>query len=800
MRIFRTPPKRSAPLQPWREIIGTEASAGAGETAAPGGDEPPAPGPRRRVRVLLWGCALITAVITVLAYWPVPEDPRIPVSEQGGGARQGESSVGGLQIPFPAPPVVDGEQAALGRLLFYDPVLSADNTRACASCHHPDQGFSDGRAQAESAHGAALRRNSPTLWNVAYVEDLFWDGRAGTLETQMRVPLLHADEMGADLDGTLEELRAIPEYAALFAAAFPASAGVGASPITADTLTAAIAAFERTLISRDAAFDRYAAGDFDALTPSQRRGFEVFRSAETRCFECHAWPLFTHGTFHVLGVPDAPGGQPDLGRLEAVQAPDAAHAFRTPTLRNIALTAPYMHNGVFATLEAVVEFYAEGGGAAFGVPYPIDEKVAGFTITEQETRDLVAFLHALTSEPAALVAIPSRVPSGLPVVSPLEPARASLLPVASAPPPADPRPPTTWTVRPGERIQHAADQARAGDVVEVWPGVYHETVYIDHPGITVRGVMIDTDGDGDTDGDSERPWIDGRGVLSDGFNTTGDDLTLEGFGIRDTVGNGILTTGAERVAYRDLIIRDAGIYGVYPVECTGVLIERVEATGIADAAIYVGQSHGPIVVRDNIVYGNVTGIEIENSIDAEVYGNHVYDNTGGILVFLLPNNPSRVGYRTRVYDNLVEHNNHPNFAAENAIVGKVPPGTGIMILSADETEVFHNTIRGNQTGGIGVTSLYWIYPPDTVFDLGPLPEHNWIHDNVYENNGYDPQGEVAALGIPGADIMWTGDGWSNAFDDPTATSFPPVLPSRSMPVPLRRALWRFYDLIIQAAL
>jgi parallel beta-helix repeat protein len=334
------------------------------------------------------------------------------------------------------------------------------------------------------------------------------------------------------------------------------------------------------------------------------------------------------------------------------------------------------------------------------------------------------------------------------------------------------------------------DQALSGDVVEVEPAVYHETVYVDVQGITIRGIV---------DGE-DRPWIDGRGVLSDGFNTTGDDFVLEGFGIRDTIGNGVLTTGAQRIVYRDLIILNAGIYGVYPVESTDILVEFVEVTGISDAAIYVGQSRGPITVRDNIVYGNVTGIEIENSTDAEVYRNHVYDNAGGILVFLLPNNPSRVGYNTRVYDNLIENNNHVNFGAPNTTVSRVPSGTGVMIMTADYTEVFNNTIRGNKSIGVALTSLYIIYPRDTVFDLGPLPEHNWIHDNIYENNGYDADPSLAEFGVPGADILWTGEGWSNSFDDPTASMFPPVLPSRSTPDPLKRALWRLYDVVISALL
>ncbi|RMG87111.1 MAG: hypothetical protein D6712_06255, partial [Chloroflexi bacterium] len=370
---------------------------------------------------------------------------------------------------------------------------------------------------------------------------------------------------------------------------------------------------------------------------------------------------------------------------------------------------------------------------------------------------------------------------------------------ASTAPPYSPEDhePQTFIVQEGESIQAAVDKALPGDTVLVEPGIYYETVYVDTNNITLKGMV---------DGNN-RPWFDGENWRSDGVNATGDDFVIEGFGFKGYVGNDVLVTGAERVVFRDLIIegiRDveglSTIYGIYPIECTDVLVENTVVTGIADAGIYVGQSRGPIIVRNNEVYGNVTGIEIENSTNAEVYGNDVHDNTGGILVFLLPNNPSKVGYNTRVYDNDIYDNNHPNFGDPDSTVGIVPPGTGILIMTADNTEVFNNRIRNNKTAGLGLTSLYMIYDRDTEFDLGPLPENNWIHDNIWENNGYEPAGLVADLGLPGADIIWTGDGWNNAFDEPNASKFPPLLPERSWADPFKRALWRFYDILIRLLL
>ena len=749
---------------------------------------PTLPKPRRR-RWLRWllGIPLlfICVVATAFAFIPAPEDTPIPLDQQGGGARQDKNATTGLQAAWPQLAPVDEKQAALGKLLFYDPLLSANDDRSCASCHHPDMGFSDGRAVSEGAHGEDLRRNAPSLWDVAYATSLFWDGRAKSLEEQMLVPLTGENEMGANMDELIAQLDAIPDYKTQFAAAFP-------DGISAANVATAIASFERTLISNNSPFDRFAAGDFNALTPAQRRGFDVFRSAQTRCFECHSWPTFSNYTFNILGVPDTNPNDPDLGQVEVVNGPDSTRAFRVPSLRNVALSAPYMHNGVFKTLGDVVDFYAKGGGPAFGVDVEPDEFLQGFTLSDQQTSDLVAFMDALTDEPADLITIPTSVPSGLPVVQHMDnPARALVEHSTAAPfDPGAAHDPQTLTVKSGESIQDAVDKALPGDTILVEPGVYQQTVYVDTANITIKGMV---------DGEN-RPWLDGQKTLSDGFNTSGDNFTLEGFGIKDFIGNGVLTTGAEHLVYRDLIIQDAGLYGIYPVESTDILIEHTVVSGIADAALYVGQSRGPIVVRNNEVFNNVTGIEIENSTNAEVYDNYAHDNTGGILVFLLPNNPSKVGYNTRVYNNRVENNNHENFGKRNSTVSKVPSGTGIMIMTADNSEIFNNTISGNMTFGVALTSLYMLYPRDTVFDLGPLPENNWIHDNTFEHNGYDPAGMVKDLGLPGADVLWSGEGWSNSFDEPNANKFPPLLPGRNWPDPAKRAIWHLYDIVIKALL
>jgi cytochrome c peroxidase len=316
-------------------------------------------------------------------------------------------------------------KVALGRLLFFDPVLSNDNRTSCAHCHHPDLGFSDGlpRGLGYGAEGAGNRRrdgivlprHTTALWNAAYATRLYADGRAKDLEDQARFPITTDDEMKQDPETLVAELKALDEYGPMFDRAF---GGRNGSAITFDNVCRALAAFERTLVSRGSRYDRFAAGDSLALSPAEKRGFALFKSARARCASCHVDPLFTNNEFRVTGVGDVPGLPPDPHKdtAEPGRGGGPSSAFRVPTLRNVALHPPYMHNGSLKSLSDVVDFYSHGGGRGRGLDVPRqDPAIRPFTLTPAEKADLIAFLGALT-DTSAMPSIPRSVPSGLEVV------------------------------------------------------------------------------------------------------------------------------------------------------------------------------------------------------------------------------------------------------------------------------------------------------------------------------------------------------------------------------------------------
>jgi cytochrome c peroxidase len=288
-------------------------------------------------------------------------------------------------------------------------VLSRDGERACADCHRPELALTDGRATAlpaRSGDSAAVLRNTPTLYNVALKRRLFWDRRSPNLEAQVFEPLFSPNEMGADPVALLARLRAIPEYVKRFGNTFDVEAG--APHVTLENLAAALAAFERTLVSQNSRYDRWAAGQRDALTAKERRGLRLFRSLNTRCFECHVPPAFDTPLALGIGIPSSDPGVAGI----TGNAARAGH-FAVPSLRNVARTAPYMHDGSIETLEEVVEFYREGGGRVRGVPRArVNSHVRAFDIEDSEAADLVAFLRSLTDE-SARPTVPDAVPSGL---------------------------------------------------------------------------------------------------------------------------------------------------------------------------------------------------------------------------------------------------------------------------------------------------------------------------------------------------------------------------------------------------
>ena len=325
------------------------------------------------------------------------------------------AGVGGLKTGLPAwrhgftPRQID-----LGRYLFFDPVLSGDGSVSCASCHQPDRGFADGRGRSVGVSGQPLRRSAPSLWNVAFQKRLFWDARAGSLEEQMQGPLYDEREMASTPEQLLRTLNRIPQYRELFSQAWPEDFAAAKASIRLDHIYRAIAAFQTSLISLNSRYDQYAHGYADALTDPEKEGLNVFRSFVARCAECHTPPLFTNQQIAVIGTPEPEGLPFDAGAAEPMNEPSLRGGFKVPPLRNIALTAPYMHSGRFATLREAVAFYTGGRGHA--VPATENLKIHWHiwepNLTDGELDRLVDFLNTLTDE-SFKPRVPDELPSGM---------------------------------------------------------------------------------------------------------------------------------------------------------------------------------------------------------------------------------------------------------------------------------------------------------------------------------------------------------------------------------------------------
>ncbi|HEY9063410.1 MAG TPA: cytochrome c peroxidase [Burkholderiaceae bacterium] len=341
--------------------------------------------------VLRFGLAAALAAATCLCAAPArgqQQQGQEPSDAQRAAYRRPDT------IPFPSDNPYTPEKAALGKMLFFDTRLSRDKNLSCASCHNPSFGWQVPFAKAIGAGGKPLGRHAPTALNQAWSKNLFWDGRAPTLEAQAKGPIEAPAEMDLPLSVAVARLKEVSGYTSAFAKAFPQEG------LTQETIAKAIATFERTIVSGETPFDRWIAGDAKALPDSAKRGFALF-NGKGQCAACHTGWNFTDDKFHDIGLTTT-----DPGRKEVSKRTADEFAFKTSSLREIAARAPYMHDGSLPTLEAVVAHYV-GGGQGRPSRSPLLKPVA---LSAQEMQDLVAFMQSLSSPQSAQLMpnLPSR--------------------------------------------------------------------------------------------------------------------------------------------------------------------------------------------------------------------------------------------------------------------------------------------------------------------------------------------------------------------------------------------------------
>lgn len=327
----------------------------------------------------------VAVAVFVLGCTSSSSDGAASREKQGPPSPAFERVLGRMPVPPGNPQAA--EKVELGRLLFFDPRLSSDNQMSCATCHAPERGMSDGLPRNRGPQGE-LDRNTATIWNVAYLDFLAWDGAVASVEQLAARAIKNPAAMAQVVPELIEELKAIPEYRERFGKVF-------GGEVSFTGIIRALAAFQRTVITSESAHDRFEAGDKTALSDEARAGRGIF-FGKGNCASCHTPPLFTDNDFHMLGVPQEGPRAEDLGRFTVTGDERDRGAFKTPTLRNIELTAPYMHDGVFRTLEDVVAFYDAGGG---DVPNK-SPLIRPLNMSAEERRALVAYLRALTDTSA----------------------------------------------------------------------------------------------------------------------------------------------------------------------------------------------------------------------------------------------------------------------------------------------------------------------------------------------------------------------------------------------------------------
>lgn len=323
--------------------------------------------------------------------WPAPEvDAGVTWEELG------------VVPESPLKPYLDSLKhiIALGKSLFFDPRLSGSNQISCASCHIPDLSWSDGRQRSVGHDQQANQRNSPSILNSWFYKELFWDGRSKSLEEQALNPISSETEMHSDVTEVITKLKKIEGYKPLFKAAF------GDNSISSEKVAHAIAVFERTITSRKADFDDFLLGRRNAMSDAALRGLHLFRT-KARCMNCHNGPLFSDNSFHNIGLTYYQREYEDLGRYKVTGKAEDVGRFRTPSLRDIIRTRPWMHNGLFDNIEGVMNMYSAGMPQPKRKPvqeadtlFPkTDPLIKKLDLTKQEKEDLIAFMNAITTEP-----------------------------------------------------------------------------------------------------------------------------------------------------------------------------------------------------------------------------------------------------------------------------------------------------------------------------------------------------------------------------------------------------------------